>query len=78
MKISRGTRRRYDQADAAATKGVNGPRKAKERSRRDARILAKVKSGSLPYTPEVMSWLSVEIGKPASKVTSDDIRKLIS
>ena len=39
-------------------------------------MLARIKEDSLPYTPEVMSWLSRKLDKPASKITQDDVNKL--
>jgi len=73
-------RQRLDQrdSDARAQKQVNKIRKGREHVRRDARMMDVVKSGSLPYTPDVMSWLSRELDKPSSKITSDDIATLMS
>jgi hypothetical protein len=55
----------------------NGLRKTKERSRRDARILAIVKNGKLPYLPPVMSWLSAKLDKPSRLISADDVSKLV-
>ncbi|MFH0980089.1 MAG: hypothetical protein V2A79_00935 [Planctomycetota bacterium] len=64
------------QADAIKQKLANAPRKHGERVRRDARMMETVKRGSLPYTPDVMSWLSRKLDKPSSKITADDIATL--
>ena len=48
--------------DARNRKQVNAIRKHKEMDRRDARMMAAAKAGSLPYTPDVMSWLSRTLG----------------
>ena len=64
------------QANALATRKVNAGRKDKERARRDGRMLEIIRGGSLPFTPEVMSWLSRQTGKPSAKITPDDIAKL--
>ncbi|NOX59270.1 MAG: hypothetical protein GXP29_10480 [Planctomycetes bacterium] len=77
-KVTRSMFHRYRQLDAAATKTRNKVVKVKERSRRDVRMLAIVKSGSLPYTPEVMSWVSRKLGKPSTKVSQEDIATLTS
>ena len=58
MGMARSEKRRTRRMDAARTSASNGIVKAKERVRRDARMVEKVKSGSLPYSPAVMSWLS--------------------
>lgn len=64
------------QSDAIATKLVNRARKEKERSRRDARMIAKLKSCSPPYAASVMSWLSGKLDKKARRITADDIKSL--
>ncbi len=62
--------------DHAHAKAVNHKAKSRERIRRDARMLATVKSGSLPFTPDVMSWLSRKLEKAASKITDADLKTL--
>ena len=66
-------RRRQEQQD---TRLYNARYKTKERDRRDAKMAARVKSGSLPYAPEVMSWLSAKLDKQASRITAEDVAKL--
>ncbi len=56
----------------------NGILKVKERARRDARMRATVQAGKLPYTPPVMSWLSVQLDKPSTRITQADIDKLLA
>ncbi len=51
--------------------------KEKYHTRKDARMIEAIKKDSLPYTPEVMSWLSVKLDKKSSKITAEDIKKLI-
>lgn len=63
--------------DAALTKTFNNRFKTKERRRRDARMIERIKAGSLPYTPEVMSWLSLELERPASRITPADVQALL-
>ena len=62
--------------DHAHAKAANRHVKTKERARRDARMLDTVKSGSLPFTPDVMSWLSRKLDKAASKITDADLKTL--
>ncbi len=64
------------QKDAAAQKQVNAVRKQAERIRRDARMMDVIKTGRLPYTPDVMSWLSRKLDKPSSRITAADIAGL--
>lgn len=78
MGIHRSAIRRQRRTDAAETKVENRFVKTKERVRRDARMLEKIKGGDLPYTPPVMSWLSREIGKRSTLITTDDIKSLIA
>jgi hypothetical protein len=56
----------------------NGIRKAKERARRNARMLETVKKGKLPYTPVVMSWLSSQLDKPSRLLTQADVDRLLA
>lgn len=69
------TARRQRRIDAE-TKKKNATRKVPERARRDARILERIHAGTLPYTPEIMSWLSQRLDKPSSKITEEDITRL--
>jgi hypothetical protein len=62
----------------AESRRKNGPRKEKERARRDARMLATIKAGKLPYTPPVMSWLSVQLGKRSRLITQADVERLLA
>ncbi len=77
MGIGRAQIMRQDREDAEKTKAVNSVRKRKERHRRDARMAEILKSGELPYTPVVMSWLSRKLSKPAGQITQDDVRKVL-
>ena len=73
------TARRMDRArdNAAISRAVNGERKRKESDNRAKRMKELLKKGSFPYTPAVMSWVSTQLGKPASKVTADECKKLL-
>ena len=65
-------------AKAIETRRKKSPIKAKERSRRAATMVALIKRNEPPYTPAVMSWLSREIGKPAKKISPQDIKAVIA
>jgi hypothetical protein len=73
---ARRIRREQIQHDQKASRLRNGVVKVKERARRDARMLDTVKKGKLPYLPHVMSWLSVKLDKPSTRITQADIEKL--
>lgn len=76
MKVTRALFHAYRQADAKKTRAFNAKFKDKETRRRDARMLAAVKAGKLPYTPDVMSWLSRQLDKPSTRITVEDVSKL--
>ena len=75
---ARRIRREQRAFDMAQSRIRNGKDKIKERVRRDARMLETVKKGKLPFTPPVMSWLSVQLDKPSRLITSTDVEKLLS
>lgn len=72
------TAQRMDRArdNAAISRAVNGAFKRKESANRDARMKKLVKAGTFPYTPSVMSWLCVQLGKKSTQITADDCKKL--
>jgi hypothetical protein len=75
---ARRIRREQRRYDMALSRRTNSPRKVAERERRDTRMIDTVKKGKLPYTPPVMSWLSVQLDKPSRLITQQDIDKLVS
>ena len=62
----------------AESRHRNGILKAKERQRRDLRMKEIVKKGQLPFTPPVMSWLSIQLEKPARLITAADLKKVLA
>ena len=78
MGIHRSAIRRRTRTDAAETKLRNRVVKEAERTRRDKRMIAKIKEGNLPYAPAVMSWLSRNLDKKSSRITPEDIKSLVS
>jgi len=65
-------------AKAKATRQVNSLKKEKERNRREKQMMSILKTGQVPYTPAVMSWLSAKLDKKASNITETDISSVIS
>ena len=51
----------------------NGHEKREERARRDERLKTMVKAGRLPFTPPILSWLSVKLDKPGRLITQADV-----
>jgi hypothetical protein len=41
-------------------------------------MLETIKKGKLPFTPPVMSWLSMKLNKPSRLVTPEDLSKLLT
>ncbi len=64
-------------ANQIKTRRINSRVKDAERDRREVAMLKILKQGELPYTPGVMSWLSVKLGKKASRITQKDIKALV-
>ena len=75
---ARRIRREQRRADMAESRQVNGTLKTKERARRDLRMKDLVKKGKLPYTPPVLSWLSVQLDKPGRLITQADVDRLLA
>ena len=64
-------------ANQIKTRRINSKVKDAERDRREVAMLKILKQGELPYTPGVMSWLSVKLGKKASRITQKDVATLV-
>jgi hypothetical protein len=74
---ARRIRREQVASDQIASRHRNGFRKDKERVRRDQRMLGLIKKGKFPYTPSVLSWISVQLEKPGSRITEADVKGLL-
>lgn len=74
---ARRIRREQRQFDQALSRRVNGALKADERQRRATRMLDLIRKGQYPYTPAVMSWVSVQLDKPARLISSDEVQALV-
>ena len=64
-------------ANQIKTRRIKSRIKESERDRREVAMLGILKNGELPYTPGVMSWLSVKLGKKASRITQKDVKTLV-
>lgn len=70
-------RRMQRQQDMKTSRKKNGVLKVKERVRRETRMKLILKKGKIPYTPSVMSWLSVQLDKPSTRITQADVDSLL-
>ena len=70
-------RRQQRQVDMKVSRRKNGFLKNKERARRNLRMATILKAGKLPYTPSVMSWLSMQLDKKSTRITQADIDGLL-
>ena len=64
-------------ANQIKTRRIKSRVKDAERDRREIAMIKILTEGELPYTPGVMSWLSVKLGKKASKITRNDVTALV-
>ena len=74
---ARRIRREQRSVDMAESRRVNSKYKDKERVRRDGRMLGLLKQAKKPYTPALLSWLSVRLDKAATRITESDISKVL-
>lgn len=72
------TASRYDRLreKQAVGRAENSERKRRERANRDKRMKDVILNGSWPFTPAVMSWVSVQLGKPTRQITETEVRRL--
>lgn len=75
---ARRIRREQRQFDMALSRRVNGTRKTRERQRRTQRMTELLKNSKPPYTPSMLSWLSVQLDKPASKIAAADVQQFLA
>jgi hypothetical protein len=75
---ARRIRREQRRVDMDRSRRENGLRKMDERARRRTRMLELIKGGQLPFTPPIMSWLSVELDKPSGKIVQADVDRLLA
>lgn len=75
---ARRIRREQRRFDMALSRRTNGVLKVKERVRRKARMFEIIKVNKFPYTPSVMSWISVQLDTPTARITPEDVERLVS
>ena len=75
-RMSTASRMDRARANGRVTRAENSGRKVKARASRDARMKELLGKGKFPYTPAVMSWVSVKLGKPATQVTEAEAKAL--
>ena len=75
-RMSTATRMDRARANGKVVRVENGHLKRKERAARDTRMVELLKKGTFPYTPSVMSYVSVRLGKPTRQITADDVKAL--
>ncbi len=75
---ARRIRREQRRYDMALSRRVNGMRKTKERARRETRMRELIGKGKFPYTPSIMSWLSVQLDKPSTKIVEADVQEFLA
>jgi hypothetical protein len=74
---ARRIRREQRRFDQKLSRRTNGLLKMAERERRAIRMKEIIKSNPFPYTPAVLSWLSVELEKPASRIVPSDVEAVL-
>lgn len=64
-------------ANGRVSRIENGHLKRKERASRDKKMAELIGKGKFPYTPAIMSWVSVKLDKPSTQVTDAEVKALI-
>lgn len=76
---ARRIRREQRRVDMDISRRTNGMRKMGERARRKERMLEIIKkTGKLPFTPVVMSWLSGQLDKPSRLISQTEVDNLVN
>jgi hypothetical protein len=74
----RGDRFRLRAVKQKESRATNGPRKAAERVRREARLMTTLSEAKPPYTRVLRSWLSQKLGKPEKYITPEDVKGVLA
>ncbi len=61
----------------AKVRTVNGEFKRKATAARATRMGKLIEKGAFPYTPAIQSWVAVQLGKPFTQVTEDEVKGLL-
>ncbi len=75
---ARRIRREQRRFDMDLSRRTNGMVKMKERARRHLRMVELIKKGKFPFTPAVMSWISVQLDKPSRQIVPADVEALLN
>lgn len=75
---ARRIRREQRRVDQNLSRRTNGMLKMAERERRQIRMIELLKKGKLPYTPTIMSWLSVQLDKPSTRIVQADVDAILN
>ena len=75
-RMSTATRMDRARANGKVTRVENGHLKRKARQARDKRMHELLAKGTFPYTPGIMSWVSVKLAKPTTQITADDVKSV--
>ena len=65
-------------ANQKATRRENSLKKDRACVRRANTMAKLINENTFPYTPAVMSWLSLEMGKKSSQLTEAEVKAFIS
>ena len=76
-RMSTATRMDRARANGKVTRRENGHLKRKERANRDKRMAELVKKGKFPFTPSIINWISVKVGKPSTQLTEADVKAVV-
>jgi hypothetical protein len=75
---ARRIRREQRREDMNESRRTNGMLKMHERDRRKIRMIDLIKKqGKLPYTPVVMSWLSIQLDTPSRLIKQEEVDKVV-
>ncbi len=75
---ARRIRREQRRFDMDLSRRTNGMLKMDERARREIRMTELIKkAGKLPYTPVVMSWLSIQLDKPSRLISQAEVDAVV-
>ena len=77
-RMSFSTRMGRARANGKISRRENGHMKRKERANRDKRMAELVTSGKFPFTPSIMSYLSVKLGRPSTQINEAEAKAAVA
>lgn len=75
-RLSTSTRMDRARKNGRVSRIENGHLKRKERASRDKRMVELIQKGKFPYTPAIMSWVSVKLGVRSVLISDEQIKAL--